>query len=238
MNPAIIGSATLYLGDCLEMLSAVPRFDAVITDPPYGIAWNTDYQRFAHGGSERIYAEKMGQNAYPPIHGDESAFDPVFWASAAPSVVLFGANKFAGGLPDGSWLVWDKRRPDGTSFISQAEIAWCSKPGAVSIFTHCWQGFARATENSQHYHPTQKPVVLMEWCMERAGCAADALVLDPFMGSGSTGVAAVRSGRRFIGCEIEPAYFEIACRRIDDALRQPNLFQPEALGQIEQEELL
>ncbi len=212
-----IGNAELWHGDCREVLPLLPRFAAVVTDPPYGIALDTDYTRFKPGGIAR--AKRVQQKRYPKIHGDDCNFDPahlIEWPA-----VIFGANNFSQGLPAGKWLVWDKRRPDGSHFVSPAELAWCSKGMGIEVFSHCWQGFARATENSQHFHPTQKPIVLMQHCIGMLG--RPALVCDPYMGSGATGVAATREGVAFIGVEIVREYFDIACERIENEQRQCRL---------------
>ena len=219
IEPVVIGNAQLYLGDCRDILPTLPKVDAVITDPPYGIALNTDYTRFKPGGISR--AKRIKQKRYPPIRGDAETFDPSLLLAIGPALI-FGANNFQTALPTGRWLVWDKRRPDGTHFVSQAELAWCSKGRGVEIFQHCWQGFARASENSEHYHPTQKPIALMQHCIGMLG--KPETVCDPYMGAGSTGVACINLGLRFIGCEIDPRYFDIACRRIEDAQRQSRMF--------------
>jgi site-specific DNA-methyltransferase (adenine-specific) len=213
-----IGLATLHLGDCRELLPTLAA-DAIVSDPPYGIAANTDYTRFKPGGVER--AQRLVKKRYQPIQGDDQDFDPLPLLRF-DAQIIFGANNFAKHLPAGKWIVWDKRRPDETHFVSQAEIAWCSKGRGVDIFKHCWQGFARATENSEHYHPTQKPVALMQWCIEQLG--RPAVICDPYMGSGTTGVAAVTMGLRFIGMEIDPHFFEVAKMRIEDAQRQAQMF--------------
>ena len=214
-------TVTLYLGDCLEVMKSIPdkSIDAVITDPPYGINWDTNYQ-FKLDNSSAKYAKNMTRKEHKKIVGDDS-FDPSLFLKYK-TVVLFGCNYFLDKLPSGSLFVWDKRTKDGKAFMSQAEVAWCSKVGAVKMFSHCWQGFSRASENSQHYHPTQKPIAVMKWIIETTTQPGDT-ILDPFMGSGTTGVACVQTGRNFIGIEIDPGYFAIAEKRIKDAEQQMRL---------------
>jgi site-specific DNA-methyltransferase (adenine-specific)/modification methylase len=116
-------------------------------------------------------------------------------------------------------LVWLKRKDSAFgSFLSDAEIAWCSEGHGV----FCFKDQTLMAETHERHHPTQKPVPLMKWCIENL--PAVRTIFDPFMGSGTTGVAAVQLGRKFIGCEIEPKYFDIACRRIEEAYKQPDMF--------------
>jgi site-specific DNA-methyltransferase (adenine-specific)/modification methylase len=201
----------LYLADCLEVLPALGRVDALITDPPYGI-------RHIKGSSGR---GKHNRRNSVPVIGDDVLFDPAPWLGFT-DVILWGADHFAQRLPRGRWLIWDKL--DGVeSFdsFSDFEVAWFNKVGASRMYRHLWKGICQASGKDEgRHHPTQKPIALMEWCIR----FTSGIVLDPFMGSGTTGVACTRLGRRFIGIEIEPSYFEIACRRIDKALRQPDLF--------------
>jgi site-specific DNA-methyltransferase (adenine-specific)/modification methylase len=122
-------------------------------------------------------------------------------------------------------LIWDKQN---TGDFADCELAWTNLPKAVRIFRHLWNGMIRAGEEKgqQRVHPTQKPIAVMQWCIEQAGMPET--ILDPFMGSGTTGVAAVRLGRKFIGIEREPRYFDIAIERITNAQRQESLFEPVA----------
>lgn len=195
----------LYLGDCLSVLPHLSHADAVVTDPPYGI--NHKVERTMKS------AYKWRKQNSERIIGDNKPFDPTPFLHF-PSI-LWGANYFANKLPpSGGWLVFDKRR-NGThnqDFIaSDCELAWSNSFGSVRIFSHLWAGLCRDSEVGEHYHPTQKPAALMEWCLDFVDGET---ILDPFMGSGTTGVACVRTGRRFIGIEIEPKYFEIAKKRI------------------------
>lgn len=167
------------------------------------------------------------------IHGDDEPFDPAPWLELAPRVLLWGAHKVHDRLPDGgTWLVWDKVPTGKVRDQGDGEAALLNVPGAMRIYRLLWDGIcvgdaarAEVTAGQQRVHPTQKPVALMEWCIAQAKVAQDATILDPYMGAGSTGIAAVKMGRRFVGVEIEPTYFETACRRIEAAQQQMALFE-------------
>ena len=212
-DPVTIGNATLYLGDCRDILPTLGKVDAVVTDPPYGIKWDGRVSVGKNGhGKTAARALHFGVT----IEGDDSPFDPGPWL-AYSQVILWGYNHFAARLPVGTTLVWIKRMDGGFgSFLSDAEIAW--KKGGHGVY--CRRDTSLMGETLERAHPTQKPVGIMEWCLGMT----DGCVLDPFMGSGTTGVAAMRLGRKFIGIEIEPRYFDIACRRIEDAQKQADLF--------------
>jgi site-specific DNA-methyltransferase (adenine-specific) len=211
-----IGTATLYLGDCLEVLPTLEHVDAVVSDPPYGIPILHTYglgKRGTGGGMRRNY----GQD-FPPIRGNASAFDPTPWLTFH-EVLLWGANHYAHRLPhNGRWLIWDKRDAlIPMRHQADCEMAWCKRYGAARMFRHLWDGFRRASErDTSKSHPAQKPIALMAWCL---GFITGPRILDPFMGSGTTGVACAQLGRPFIGVEIERRYFDIACARIDAAQR-------------------
>jgi len=212
---------TLYLGDCLEVLPTLGGGMAVVSDPPYGIA-------FAHGGNDRggigkgRYATKFAGAA---IVGDDAPFDPSPLLAFSDTVILWGGNHFADRLPPSpSWLIWDKRAASHhTNDFADCEMAWTSRKGVARVFRHQWDGMMKASERGiERVHPTQKPIELMKWCLEQIPDSGS--ILDPFMGSGSTGVAAVKLSRKFTGIEIDPGYFDIACKRIEQALRQPDMF--------------
>lgn len=210
----IIGDCRPILGDCRDILPTLGPVDAVVTDPPYGIG--KDGQKRSTGGNG-------GRKAYDFLGWDGERPDTALLeqlARLAPVCVMWGGNYFADLLPaTGKWLVWD----NGQRILqSDGELAWTSLPGALRIFT--LNRVELMTDGAEH--PTQKPVRLMEWTLEQV--KAQGTVLDPFMGSGTTGVACVRRGCAFIGIEREPSYFDIACRRIEEAYRQPRLFaEPE-----------
>ena len=196
-----IGNATLILGDCHAILPTLPKVDAVITDPPYGIQANkqtlgTGAKNFDRGGD-----------------WDDSRPDIRWIEGHAEWFCIWGGNYFSDQLtPTNDILIWHKLN-DGLSF-SECELAWTNSGKQTRIKQHHWSG-------EEKEHPTQKPLPVMQWSI---GWFPDAaLILDPFMGSGTTGVAAMNLQRAFIGIEREPKYFDIACRRIEDAQRQGRL---------------
>ena len=214
-----IGNAELWHGDCREVL---PTLDAcaIVSDPPYGIA-------YVRGESNRSEYKGSNRNAtIAKIHGDDEPFDPTPLLRFDP-VILFGADHYAQRLPHGRWLAWDKlggQAPYGDSF-SDVEYAWHNKQGASRIFRLVWKGMCQGAgkdKGTRRTHPTQKPVDLMEWCIQQAGMPD--VVCDPYMGTGSTGIAATNLGIRFIGVEIVREYFDIACERIAAAQAQGKLF--------------
>jgi DNA modification methylase len=205
---AYIGDAVLIEGDCLTVLPTLGRVDAVVTDPPYGIGEDGGRFRDRKGGGHRIL-EKKGWDAERP---SADAFDLIRHASCEQ--IIWGGNYFADMLPASKgWLYWDKLM--GGDF-ADGELAWTSLDRALRKFTMCNKAHGKE-------HPTQKPVALMRWCL---GFVPNArTILDPFMGSSTTGVAALQLGRKFIGIELDPGYFDIACKRIEEAWKQPRLFE-------------
>lgn len=210
----------LYCGDCREVLPTIGLVDACVTDPPYGI--NEDGGRFRgrKGQNIRVLPKGGWDQATP----DAETFALIL--SCSKQQIIWGGNYFADKLPPSKgWLYWQKLM--GGDF-SDGELAWTSRDRAVREFTRCPKG--QGAE-----HPTQKPVELMSWCLNFLPEART--ILDPFLGSGSTGIAAVRVGLAFIGIERHEPYFDIACRRIADELRRPRLFA-EPVARAVQEALL
>lgn len=196
-----IGDCRLILGDCRDVLPRLGKVDAVVTDPPYGIGASVDVCRHGHGKSDWDLA---------PISSELIAS----LLSMSSRQIIWGGNYYA--LPPSrGFFIWDKCQPEDFS-LAMAEYAWSSRDANAKIFR-----FRPQAINKEH--PTQKPVELMEWCMSYLP-DADA-VLDPFMGSGTTGVACAKLGRRFIGIERDPKWFDIACRRVEQAYRQPDMFR-------------
>jgi site-specific DNA-methyltransferase (adenine-specific) len=215
----VIGNATLYLGDCRDILPTLPKVDAVITDPPYGIlnlagAGSTSAVRKSprQQGSGTLKNRLLNRSDVRwDVAPDSDALALVMAAGAVN--IIWGGNYFPL-PPTRAVLVWDKEQP--WENFSQVELAWTNLNRPAAIFR---ESATRGTPDKEH--PTQKPLSLMRWCVSLAkDCGS---IVDPYMGSGTTGVAAVEAGRTFIGCEIDPAYFDIACRRIEDAQRQGRL---------------
>jgi DNA modification methylase len=198
-----IGDAVLYLGDCLEILPTLPKVDAVITDPPYGIGITR---------SNRLAVSRgMGGGSWDDEPADMSWLLPM----GVPSIV-WGGNYFD--LPaTRAPLVWDKDNA-GRDF-ADFEMAWTNLDMVARRIVLRPMNMDGGKE-----HPTQKPLKVMSWCLQFLPDAKT--VLDPYMGSGTTGVACAQLGRKFIGIEIEPKYFDIACRRIEQAYAQGKLFDP------------
>lgn len=211
MREEIIGDCRLILGDCREVLPTLGKVDAVVTDPPYGLgdkwqggAANTKAKwKLSDGGA------LMGWDAHVSL-------DVPTAVALADDAIVWGGNYYE--LPPRrGWLIWDKIVREFSS--GHVEMAWTTLDQPTRAFSYSHGALASEGKS----HPTQKPLPLMRWCIEQLPAHAHT-ILDPFMGSGTTGVACVKLGRRFIGVEIEPRYFDIACRRIEAAYRQPDLF--------------
>lgn len=198
---------TIYHGDCREILPTLPKVDLVLTDPPYGISHPTDYAARGRGALAKC-------TDYSPVFNDDESFNPDIFLKFP--CVLFGANYFGDKLPPSSgWIVWDKRVMQGVGVNDQSdgELAWSNFIKGVRIFRHMWNGFWRDSERGTAFHPTQKPVALFEWIISLRW-TPEGTILDPFMGSGTTLVAAKNLGRKAIGIEIEEKYCEIAAKRL------------------------
>lgn len=203
----------LRLGNSLEILPTLGKVDAVVSDPPYGMKWDTDTRRFS--GGNQVRNKKVHQT--PDIEGDDRPFDPTPWLDF-PKAILWGANHFGSRLPVGTTLVWLKKADHhfGT-FLSDAEIAWMKGGYGIYCFRKNFAPPSRIAEGGlkgRVAHPSQKPVALMRWCIEKLKLKPGATILDPYLGSGTTGVAAVELGYNFIGIESHEPYFAIAERRI------------------------
>ena len=206
---------TLYAGDCREIAPSIAGIDAVIGDPPYGMDWDVDSARYSGGVKGHARGPGGARVSTPlverlPVAGDTEPFDPSPWLDY-DRVVLFGSNHFGQRLPVGTTLVWLKRNPPAFGpFLSDGELAWMK--GGHGLYAHL-EPFTTPNRS----HPNEKPIGLMTWAMMRARVPDDALVFDGWCGSGTTGEAALRSGRRFVGCEIEPAYLPGIARRLSQA---------------------
>lgn len=224
MRVETIGDATLYLGECSEILPTLGRVGAVVTDPPYGIL------NLQGEGSTTAVRKSPRQQGSGTLKNRILNVSQVEWDVAPPAEVfdvlrgmsddqiIWGGNYFP--LPPARGiLVWDKEQPWAN--FSQVELAWTSLNRPAGLLR-----LNGSRNTPDKVHPTQKPLALMVWCLSFLPEGAD--VLDPYMGSGTTGVAAVQAGRPFVGIERDPKYFEIACRRIEQAVSQGQLFAPAA----------
>lgn len=205
-EPVVIGNATLYCGDCIEILPTLARVDAVVTDPPYGTGW------VRGGRAVGVFEAKHEKPAWDVFDCSwmdmaKARFLAAFCASSyldkmcerflAPCIASYRKTNVRPGGKDREWCVANK--------------PWAAMEWIITAYN-----------GDCEFHPTQKPLSVMEWCVRHAPNRPQ-IILDPFMGSGTTGVACMNLGRKFIGIEIERKYFDIACERIDQAQRQQRL---------------
>jgi modification methylase len=237
-----IGRATLYLGDCEAALESIPRFDAVITSPPYNLA-GVKKGSFYDGKSKgeaiayNTYSDDLPMPEY--IDWQHRLFGKWYARLSDAGVIAYNHKpRTVGGvyddrrglipIPIRQELIWDRCAMinfSGSFFAPQYEVVFlCAKEGwrpqkpAVG-----WGNIWRIAAEPNSLHPAPFPLALAKRLVE--GCTApDSLIYDPFTGSGTTAIAAVQAGRDFVGSEIDPTYFDIACKRIEDAQRQGNLF--------------
>lgn len=230
LEPLVLRSsrctATLYLADCHDLLPI--EADAVVSDPPYGIGFqHSGFVNTANYGGSKVNATRRTATHNRKVIGDEEPFDPTPWLDYE-TVILWGADHYASRLPHGRWLTWDKLAgQESWDSFGDAEHAWFNRVGATRIFRYMWKGLCQGAgedKGTKRVHPTQKPVCLMRWCLDVAGVPENGTVLDPFMGSGTTGVACVRTGRNFIGVETDEKYFDVAVERLRRELRVGRMF--------------
>ena len=213
-----------------DRVVAFPQGWAILTDPPYGIGADQNKRANQQHGKAAAPSKDYGVGSWDARAPDMS------WAyHAGIPAIIWGGNFFA---PPASaaWLVWDKE--NGTNRYADCELAWSNLNQAVRRLKWRWAGMLQQdmTNKEARVHPTQKPVALMKWCL---GFLPNAqTILDPFMGSGTTGVACANLGRKFIGIEIERKYFDIACERIAAAQAQGRLFEAKPEAKPQQESLL
>jgi site-specific DNA-methyltransferase (adenine-specific)/modification methylase len=216
------GEVRLIQADCRDVLPTLGKVDAVVTDPPYGLGnlWGV-----GGCGAWPLRDRDMQSGAWDKTTCEEAVTTA---RKISENSVIWGGNYYE--LPPArGWLIWDKMQEHSTA---HAEMAWTNLNIPVRTFR-----YARAQLASEgKQHPTQKPLPLMVWCLGFLPVART--ILDPFAGSGTTGVACVQLGRRFIGIELEPRYFDIACRRISDELKRPRLPLDEPRPMPTQEALL
>jgi site-specific DNA-methyltransferase (adenine-specific) len=201
--PVILGPCTLYHADCLEVLPTLTGVDAVVTDPCFGISFAAQPTA---GGRKRGQKKETWDDK-------PSDLSVMFACFAEHPKVIWGGNYFQLPLSRG-WLVWHK--PDAPPSMGDVELAWTNQDRNTAMLSHS----IAATNPERVGHPTQKPYRVMAWSMEQVGVMNGATICDPYMGSGTTGIACIRTGRRFIGIELDKGYFDIACDRIRRELQQ------------------
>jgi len=209
----VIGNCTLFLGDCMGVLPSLKAVDAVITDPPFGVGnFIQTTGRIMGRGNNR--GKAVTWNEHPP---GEEVFE--WMRRLSEHRIIWGANFFNCFEDRGGAIVWlkDQHMPN----FSKADIGSCTHFQKTEIVRIPWTNFT-VTHRAESDHPCERPVELYQWCIEYLPKADT--VLDPFMGSGTTGVACAKMGRQFIGIEIDEGYFDIACRRIREEYRQPDMF--------------
>lgn len=208
----------ILTGDCLTIAPSLSQpIAAVVTDPPYGGSFNTNYSRFSGGKapSKNFHGRNWQSRTWEGIIGDDKPFDPSPWI-VYPKVVLFGYQFFAEHLPLGTILVWNKNRPEVLGkYLSDCELAWQKGGYGCYLFNHVWRGFDRASERGQKtLHPSQKPVAVFKWILQRLKLKPGSWVLDPYAGSGACGLACKELDLNYIGIEISEEYAEIARQRL------------------------
>lgn len=217
MRIETIGCATLYLGDCRDVLPTLPKVDAVVTDPPYGINMAGGFS--GAGGFSAPIARREYEGDWDTETPSSDLFSMIL--ESATQSIIWGGNYFTDKLPQGSfWLVWDKGNTMPT--FSDAELAWTNIKKKSVKRIH-WMQNGLMSREKERFHPTQKAVEVMRWSISQLQ-GEPLSILDPFMGSGTTGIAAHNMGKAFIGIERNEAFFDIACKRIEDAQRQGDLF--------------
>ena len=230
MDKVTIGKSTLYCGDCRDVIRGL-QFDSIVTDPPYGLSkvLGRSWDAFGKIWNKKQRAKIKTRNLhsggtwaanpiYREIDWDEEAPDLTFLLERDVPTIIFGGNYFSL-PPNRKWIVWDKGEQFYRRTFAEGELAYCNFDGNVRICkcgTEFNCGFVH--QKPVKVHPTQKPVKVMEYCISELPKGSGNIVCDPFMGSGTTGVACVRMGKAFVGIERKKKYFEIACQRIERAV--------------------
>lgn len=216
-SKVVIGDCVLYCEKAEFIIPTLAKVDALVTDPPYGIGEAAGANK---SRSKLAHSRDYGDDAWDNVPVSPELMDAI--RAKAKWQIIFGGNYYA--LPPTKcWLVWDKI--NGDNDFADCELAWTNLPKAVRRLRFMWHGMLRAHGEPRGDHPTQKPIGVMKWCIEHLPEDVET-ILDPFMGSGSTLVSAVKMGKKAIGIEKDKKYFDIACRRIEEAYKQPDLFVP------------
>lgn len=237
MSPVIIGKATIYNADCMELLKATPDkfYDLAIVDPPYGI--NVAKSGVVGGGGV-AKPTNYGAKDWDKNAPNQDYFEELIRVSK--NQIIWGANHFADRLPcpkSPCWIVWDK--VTGTSGFADSELAYTSFKSAVRNFRFQWAGMLQGDMKNKEVriHPTQKPIKLYEWLLTNYAKQGDK-ILDTHLGSGSHAIACNNLGFELTACELDKDYFEAACKRIEQASKQTSIFEPQQPIKPAQEALL
>ena len=235
IDKVTIGNATLYCGDCREVIDTL-TFDSIVTDPPYGLSktlnrsWD-DFGKILSKKQRRKNLHSGGtwvaKDVYKDIDWDDEAPDLTFLLERNVPAIFFGGNYFEGLPPSRKWIVWDKGEQFYGRSFAEVELAYCNFDGNARTVkcTPDSMGFGKQPK----VHPTQKPIRVMEHCISELPKGSGNIVFDPYMGSGTTGVACVRMGRAFIGIEQNRKYFDIACERISKTIKEHQNQFPEVI---------
>lgn len=224
-----IGNATLYLGDCREILPTLGNVDAVVTDPPYGVGFSGKVTKHTNNSGSDTYLdteENFRSVVLPAISAALDLSDRAAIFTGTRRLIEYPAPKDIGGItcPNGGGMSsWGFGCYHPVAFYGSSPYIAAGLGARPTATVMYHPGMHVTGERSGNEHPCPKPIAFMEWLVGLASLSGQ-IILDPFMGSGTTGVACVKLGRKFIGIEIEPRYFDIACRRIEEATRQPDMF--------------
>lgn len=213
----------IYNMDCLDGMRLMKeqgiKADWCITDPPYGIGADGSSN---WGGPVLAKATQYTAKQWDKQRIEKPYFD--IMREVSKEQIIFGGNYYTDYLPPSScWIVWDK--VNGANYFADCELAWSSYKGAVRLFRYMWHGMLQgnAKKREKRVHPTQKPLPLLEWLLNKYTKEGD-LILDPFMGSGTTAVACHKLKRRYIGFELDEEYFNLANERLDAVKAQISIF--------------
>jgi len=201
---------TIYHGDCREILPQIEPVDLILTDPPYGIDAGNYKRANTQYGKQKSVCKDYGQSDWDKTSPTQELLN--LCIEHADKSIVFGGNYFRF-PPSSCWLVWDK--VNGDNGYADCELVWTNLKKAVRLFQYRWSGMLQENmgkNKEARFHPTQKPVPLMKWCITQAGEVET--ILDPFMGSGTTLRAAKDLGRKSIGIEISEKYCEISANRL------------------------
>lgn len=231
MREERVGQCRLLLGDCRDLLGEIPREAAIVSDPPFGLGRKRG-NRNGLGGCTKLAPRSRIE--WRSIIGDDAPFDPSPLLGFSDAI-LWGANHFADRLPvSAGWLVWDKKLGIKTDDFSDGEAAWHMRGGRLRIYRKLWNGLLAHERGERRQHPDQKPIDLMRWCL---GFVNAEIIADPYLGSGTTAIAALLERRPFIGIEIDEQHFTTALRRIEAVHRQTDLFLAPSAPRPEQQAL-